>query len=64
MPTHTWGIHMEIKIENKPMIKNILIYLGLILLVSGGVFVQEISSLDEVWVFNFGRCIANRTITI
>lgn len=55
---------MEIKIESNQLIKNILIYLGLILIVVGGVFVQEVSSLDEIWIFNFARCIANRAITI
>lgn len=55
---------MEIKIENKPVTKNILIYLGLVLVVSGGVFMQAVSSLDEIWIFNFARCIANRITSI
>lgn len=55
---------MEIKLKDDSIIRYILIYIGFAIVVSGGVFVQTINSLDEVWIFNFARCIANRTFTI
>ena len=45
--------------KNKLLVKNILIYLGLILLVSGKIFIREFNNLDEIWVFNTARCFAN-----
>ncbi len=44
--------------KNKLLVKNILIYLGLILLVSGKIFIRELNNLDEIWGFNFARCIS------
>ena len=38
---------------------NILIILGLMLIVSANVFIQQLSNLDEIWIYNFGRCILN-----
>ena len=45
--------------KNKLLLKNILIYIGLILLVSGKIFIREFNNLDEIWVFNTARCFAN-----
>ena len=45
--------------KNKPLIKNILIYLGFAAIISGYVFTQALDSLDEIWVYNFARGIAN-----
>ena len=45
--------------KNKLLLKNILIYVGLILLVSGKIFIREFNNLDEIWVFNTARCFAN-----
>ncbi len=41
----------------KSVIKNCLIVLGFIIIASGDVFIQELSNLDEVWIYNFARCI-------
>lgn len=45
--------------KNKPLIKDILIYLGLATMVSGFIFTQRLDSLDEIWIYNFARGIAN-----
>lgn len=50
--------------KSKELIKDILLYIGFILIVSGYIFRQTLSNLDEVWVYNFARCIANRTFAI
>ena len=55
---------MEINLKNKKVLKDILIYLGLVLMVSGAVLIQRIGNLDEIWVYNFARGIANRTFAI
>ena len=47
------------KIKGKLLLKNILIFIGLILLVSGKIFIREFNNLDEIWVFNTARCFAN-----
>ena len=47
------------KIRGKLLLKNILIFIGLILLVSGKIFIREFNNLDEIWGFNFARCFAN-----
>ena len=47
------------KLKDKRVAKNILLYLGLVIIVSGHVFTQYLANLDEVWLYNFGRCIAN-----
>ena len=43
----------------KKILKNIGLILGFILIVSGNVFLQEFSSLDEIWVYNAAKCIAS-----
>lgn len=55
---------MEINLKNKKVLKDILIYLGLAIMVSGAVLIQRIGNLDEIWVYNFARGIANRTFAI
>ena len=45
--------------KDKLLLKNVLIYIGLILLVSGKIFIREFNNLDEIWVFNTARCFAN-----
>lgn len=50
---------MEIKMKNKEKLKNILLYLGLFVLVSGSVLVQKINNLDEIWLYNFSRVLAD-----
>lgn len=49
--------------KNK-LLKNILIYIGFIAVVAGNVLAQTVSSLDEVWIYNFGKCIIDRAFTI
>ncbi len=41
----------------KKIPKNLLIFIGLMIIVSGNVFTQELSNLDEMWIYNFSRCI-------
>lgn len=46
------------------ILKNILLFIGFIIITSGYIFVQELSNLDEIWVYNFARCILNRSFAI
>ena len=55
---------MKNREENKKLIRNILLYLGFIIIASGHIFYQTLSNLDEIWVYNFARGIVNRIITI
>lgn len=43
----------------KKLLKNIALFIGLIIIVSGHVFIQELLNLDEMWIYNFARCILN-----
>ncbi len=51
--------NMQFSLHNKKVLKNIILFIGLILVISGKVFMQELSNLDEMWIYNFARCIAN-----
>ncbi len=44
--------------KDKKWLKDILIYLGLAVIVSGNVLNQPLGNLDEAWVYNFARCIS------
>ena len=44
--------------KKRKILIDALIYIGLILLVSGKIFIREFNNLDEIWGFNFARCIA------
>ena len=44
--------------KNKALIRDICIFIGLILLTSGRIFIREFNNLDEIWVFNNARCFA------
>ena len=41
------------------LLKNLLIIMGFIIIVSSNVFVQIFSNLDEIWIFNFGKNIVD-----
>lgn len=41
----------------KKTLKNIVLFIGLALIASGNVFMQELQNLDEIWIYNFARCI-------
>lgn len=43
----------------KKILINFILILGFMLIASANVFVQEFSNLDEIWIYNFGRCIVN-----
>lgn len=43
----------------KKQLKNVGLFIGLMIIVSGNVFIQELLNLDEMWVYNFARCILN-----
>ncbi len=43
----------------RKQLKNIGLFLGLVIIVSGNVFIQELANLDEMWVYNFARCMLN-----
>lgn len=45
--------------KNNKIIKNILLYIILTIIVSPKILLQELSNLDEMWVYNFARCILN-----
>lgn len=45
--------------EKKTVLKNIGLFFIFCLMVSGYVLTMELSSLDEVWVYNFARCMVN-----
>ena len=45
--------------KSKKLLIDIAIILGFMLIISGNVFVQQFSNLDEIWIYNFGRCIIN-----
>lgn len=51
-------------LKNKAVLKNIILYLGLAVIVSGYVFNEYLNNLDEVWLYNFGRNLANRAFTL
>lgn len=46
----------------KSVLKNIALIAGFILIISGNVLLQEFSSLDEIWIYNSAKCIANGLI--
>lgn len=50
--------------KHKKLLKNILIYLGLLLIVSSSVLTRKLGGLDEIWIFNSSSLIAKRTFTI
>ena len=50
---------MENKIKCKNLIKNIAFFLGLTLMVSSHVFTQSLSNMDEIWIYNIARCMAD-----
>lgn len=43
--------------KNKFVLKNIVLFIGFIVIASSNVFIQELSNLDEIWIYNFARCI-------
>lgn len=43
----------------KDRLKNIALFTSLVIIVSGNIFIQELLNLDEMWVYNFARCILN-----
>ena len=45
--------------KDKQLLKNLLLYFGLAIMVSGSIFIQNLDNLDEIWVFNFAKCIAD-----
>lgn len=45
--------------KDKAFLKNIILLLGLALIVAGNVFVQKFANLDEMWIYNWGRCIVD-----
>lgn len=45
--------------KEKRILKEIAIIIGFMIIVAGNVLTQELSNLDEMWVYNFGRCILN-----
>ena len=46
---------MEIK--NRKIISNIAVFLGFIIIASGHIFSELLINLDEVWIYNFARCL-------
>ena len=50
---------MEKTDRKKSILIDILIIMGFICIASGNIFKQQLSNLDEIWIYNFGRCILN-----
>lgn len=48
---------MIYKLNNKMLLKNVLLYLIFVLIVSGAIFLKGLGGLDEVWNYNVARCI-------
>ena len=44
--------------KKKSLLESVGLFLILLLIVSGHVFIQKLSDYDEVWVYNFARCIS------
>lgn len=47
------------KLKNNPILVNSLIYTCFIIMVTGNVLVQKLNELDEIWLYNFARCISD-----
>ena len=45
--------------KDKKVLKEIALIFGFFVIISGNVLTQELSNLDEIWIYNFGRCIFN-----
>lgn len=45
--------------KNRKILKNIILFIGFMLIASGNAFVQAFSNLDEIWIYNFARCIVD-----
>ena len=50
--------------KNKKVVKNILLFFGFVIIAIGNILIKELDNLDEVWIYNFVKCIANRTFAI
>lgn len=48
--------------KDKKVLKEIALIFVFMIIISGNVLTQELSNLDEVWIYNFGRCILNGLI--
>lgn len=48
--------------KDKKVLKEAAIIVGFIIIVAGNVLTQELSNLDEIWIYNFARCILNGLI--
>ena len=45
--------------KNRKILKNKILFIGFMLIASGNAFVQAFSNLDEIWIYNFARCIVD-----
>ena len=52
-------MYSKIKLYLKPAYFNILIFIGIILIISPIILSRNLSNLDEVWNYNFARNIAD-----
>ena len=43
---------------------NLALYIAILLFVASQILPNEVNNLDEMWNFNFARCISNRTYSI
>ena len=48
---------MKIKEKNKKIIANLILFICFLIITSGYMFFQLLSNLDEIWVYNFSKCI-------
>lgn len=50
--------------KKKVNIKVMFIFLIVCLFIASEILPKNVNNLDEIWNFNFARCISNRTNTI
>ena len=48
----------------KKNLKEIILFILIALFVASNIIPKEVNNLDEIWNFNFARCISNRVNTI
>ena len=48
---------LNMKVKYKAILKNLVFYLILVLIVCGEIFSKKFGGLDEIWNYNFARCI-------
>ena len=48
--------------KNKAIIKNVGLFLVILFFIASNILIKNVDNLDEMWNFNFARCMANGLI--